>query len=215
LILRLKQYLKRNDIRIWELAFALGFIAALIIGVSLHGSQESLADKLVRFHVIANSDSQDDQALKLSVRDSVLELTDSLLQDKSDVQSAAAALEKSLPAIKEAAQDAVYAQGYDYPVDVTVTQAYFPTRDYDTFCLPAGTYNTLRVTIGEGEGQNWWCVVFPPLCFSAAQDFDRAAEAASLSEDEIKLITEDGTSYQIKFQLVETVEEIIRFFKGE
>ena len=215
MIIRLQQYLKRKDINLWELTFALGFVVALIAGMVLHGQQTQLSDKLVRFHVLANSDSEQDQALKLQVRDNVLALTDDLMEQAGDSDTAMQTLEQNLPALESAAQETVYAQGYDYPVQVSVGQDYFPTRNYDTFCLPAGRYDTLRVTIGRGDGHNWWCVVFPPMCFGAAEDFDAAVEAANLSDDEVRLITEDGQGYRIKFKMVEIVEKLLKYMKKE
>lgn len=122
-------------------------------------------DNLIRFHVIANSDTPSDQALKLKVRDRILAETKPFLADISDPREAEEVLGKNLTLIQSAAQSEVLAQGYSYPVRVEMGEFQFPSRAYGTKVLLAGEYKALRVIIGEGEGRNWWCVIFPPLCF--------------------------------------------------
>ena len=126
---------------------------------ALQMDQQALADKLVRLHVVANSDTEEDQALKLKVRDAVLTVVDGLNRDE---------LQSNLPMIRNAARDCLRGQGSNYSVEVTLQKERFPTRAYESFSLPAGVYTALRVTIGEGGGRNWWCVAFPSICFRAS-----------------------------------------------
>lgn len=140
--------------------------------------------------MIANSDSAQDQALKLAVRDRVLEEAQAVYPSNATLESARSALESSLTQLADAGRQVVEEQGYDYPVSAQLTQCWFPTKEYDGFAMPAGNYTALRVVIGEGEGQNWWCVAFPPLCLGAASEtVDTAAQAGYFSQDQVKLVT--------------------------
>lgn len=174
------------------LALCIFFCAGMWAG----NTQADLSDRLVRLHVIANSDSPEDQARKLQIRDQVLTiLTPCLAQCESREEAADIIL--SHRAELEALGD----------VTVTLDTEYYPTREYDTFSLPAGEYLSLRIIVGEGQGRNWWCVVFPPLCTEAL------AEPATdvfgfLPDDETGLITQDGEGYLIRFRLVEWWNEL-------
>lgn len=186
-----------------EIALLIGLAAALAWGAWSLGTQRQLADRVVRLHVLANSDSREDQALKLKVRDRILEVAEPLLEDSSDREEAESALTAALPQLEQAAEAEIAAAGYDYTVTARLEETEFPTREYDGFALPAGEYLALRVVIGAGEGQNWWCVVFPPLCAAASADVPAVAVAAGLSEDQVSLITEEDQGYQLKFKAVE------------
>lgn len=186
-----------------EVALLLGLAAALLCGASALRTQEAVAEKVVRLHVLANSDSQEDQALKLRVRDKVLERATALLEASADRKEAEGLLRGDLLEIERIAAEEIAAAGYDYSVTAQLTNTDFPTREYDGFSLPAGNYLALRVVIGEGQGQNWWCVVFPPLCTAAASDVSASALAAGFSEEEVGLITEENEGYILKFKAVE------------
>lgn len=161
----------------------------------------------MRLHVIANSDSDADQALKLQVRDRVLERAEALLRQCESRQDAEKLLESRLFELRRIALEEIRDNGFDYDAVVRLTEMDFPTREYDSFTLPAGKYLALRVVIGEGAGRNWWCVVFPPLCAAASADVPASALAAGLSEEQVGLITEsDG--YIIKSKLVEFWEQL-------
>ena len=168
----------------WELALLLGLCAAMLWGAWSMQRQDALAQKMIRLHVIANSDSDADQALKLEVRDKVLDFTTTVLQRSADMEDAQVRLRKELTRIETIAQREIAAQGYDYPVTAQLASAEFPLKEYDGFSLPAGEYMALRLVIGEGAGQNWWCVVYPPLCTAAATDMPETAIRAGLSGDE-------------------------------
>lgn len=191
-------------LRIWECALLIAFSLTLVTGVWASGSQSALADQVVRLHVIANSDSDADQALKLQVRDSVLAAAGTCLDGVSDRQAAEAILAGRLQELADAGASAVARAGYDYPVAVSLEDCWFPTKEYEDFALPAGTYRALRVVIGEGAGRNWWCVVFPPLCLgSVSEAVEDTAAMAGLSDDQISLITGEDEGYIVKFKLLE------------
>ncbi len=186
--------------------------AILLSGVVLGRQQQALAEKLIRLHVVADSDSEADQQIKLQVRDAVLAEAEVALRDAEDPKAALAA---ALPEIAEAANDCLRRLGSADRAAVTLGRELFPTREYETFALPAGVYTSLRVTIGSGEGRNWWCVVFPSLCLSAsAEDFAEAAQAAGLTEGEIRLITEEDGGYQLKFQSMELLQRLFHWLEG-
>lgn len=186
--------------------------AILLSGVVLGRQQQALAEKLIRLHVVADSDSEADQQIKLQVRDAVLAEAEVALRDAEDPKAALAA---ALPEIAETANDCLRRLGSADRAAVTLGRELFPTREYETFALPAGVYTSLRVTIGSGEGRNWWCVVFPSLCLSAsAEDFAEAAQAAGLTEGEIRLITEEDGGYQLKFQSMELLQRLFHWLEG-
>ena len=198
----------RRTRRVLELALGLGLAAALIWGnVSLH-RQQALADRVVRLHILANSDSDEDQALKLQVRDRVLDRAAEILTESADRAAAEHALRAALPELESLAADEIARRGYDYPVTAELADTAFPTREYDGFALPAGRYLALRLVIGAGEGHNWWCVVFPPLCTAVSSDLAQTAMAAGLTEDDVQLITESESGYVLKFKSIELWESL-------
>ena len=186
----------------WELALLLGLCAAMLWGAWSMQRQDALARKMIRLHVIANSDSAEDQALKLEVRDRVLDFTTTVLQRSADMEDAQLRLREELTRIESIAQQEISAQGYDYQVTAQLASAEFPLKEYDGFALPAGRYPALRVVIGEGAGRNWWCVVYPPLCTAACTDMEQVAIDAGLSGDDVKLITEED-GYVLRFRALE------------
>ena len=191
----------------WELALLFGLCAALLWGAWSDQQQQDLSRKMIRLHVIAHSDSAEDQALKLQVRDAVLDYTTAVLQRSEDMAAAQEELQSELPRIESIARAAVKAEGYDYAVTASLGQTEFPLKEYDGFSLPAGEYTALRLVIGEGEGQNWWCVVFPPLCTAAACEFEKTALAAGLTEEDLSLITE-SEGYVLKFRTMELWQQL-------
>ena len=144
----------------------------------------------------------------LMERDQVLSQTEQLLTGTADRAEAEAVLARALPELKETAAAVIAAEGYHYDVEVRLEETTFPTKEYDGFSLPAGEYLALRVLIGEAKGQNWWCVVFPPLCTAAAEDVPEAAQAAGLSAEQVQLITEESGAYKLKFKAVELWEQL-------
>ena len=189
-----------------------GVLCALLCGFWLGEEQTQLADRVIRFHVIANSDTPEDQALKLQVRDAVLSATEEFYPQEATLEEARDALSDHLGELARTGQETVEAAGYDYPVTASLVHNYwFPTKTYTDFALPAGQYTALRIEIGEGAGQNWWCVVFPPLCLgSVTETVEETAADAGLTEGQVSLITGEDEGYVVKFRAIELLEE----FKG-
>ena len=164
---------------------------------------------VVRLHVVANSDSEEDQAVKLLVRDAVLEEAAKWYGDASTMEEASSQLCTHLQSITQAARDTLADQGMSYSAGAQLTEMYFPTRDYGNFRFPAGRYRTLRITLGEGAGKNWWCVVFPSLCLPAA---DEESALMTLPEGERKAVeSQDGVEVKLKaVELWEALRELLR-----
>lgn len=196
-----------SPLQIFEIALGIGLAAALLWGaVSIHRQQE-LAGRVVRLHILANSDSEEDQTLKLQVRDRILSRAEELLTAAKDRSQAQESLKAALPELEALAAEEIALRGYDYPVTARLEQAAFPTREYDGFALPAGEYLALRVVIGAGEGHNWWCVVFPPLCTETTTDLAQTAMAAGMTEEDVALICEEE-GYVLKFKSIELWEAL-------
>ena len=172
-----------------------------------------ISDSVFRLHVIANSDSDEDQALKLKVRDSLLEYMNSLCSSTSSKEEAMRIANEHIDDFTKIAQDVIAQNGYDYSVDVSVGSCDFPTKEYGDVSLPAGTYDALRVKIGSASGHNWWCVMFPPLCFvdvSSGIVPDKSKEILhdTMSDEEYDLVTSSDSDSELtfKFKLVEFFE---------
>ena len=200
--------MKRNKWYLLELALMVGVSFWLLTGAMALNSQDQLADKVVRLHVLANSDSPEDQALKLQVRDRILDRATEILETSTDRTQAEARIRGSILELERLAAQEVRARGYSYPVTAELAEVPFPTRAYEGFTLPAGNYLALRILIGEARGQNWWCVVFPPLCTAAASDVPDTALAAGLSAEQVGLITGEHRGYVLKFKTMELWEQL-------
>ena len=191
------------------------FCVFVLVGVMLlsvlpiHG-ESKIYDSVVRLHVIANSDSDEDQALKLKVRDGVLAVASELVAECKTRDEAAVALRGGLDAIEDTAQAVVTSEGYEYDVSVKLCEEEYPTKNYESVCFPSGSYMSLQVKIGDAAGQNWWCVLFPNLCLSAATK-SRAEDAfiqAGLTPEQYKIITDsEGVKYKLRFKFLEIIEQ--------
>lgn len=171
-------------------------------------AQSELSSKVIRIHVIANSDSDADQALKMQVRDKVLDLCETLVSDCPDRDSAEQVLEDNANEITNVAKAAVSDAGLSYSVASSLSSEFYPSREYDSIRLPAGEYLSLRVVIGAGEGSNCWCVLFPPICRSSARADEELCEVG-FTQKEIRLLTEDeDVHYVIKFKIVEIASSV-------
>ena len=199
---------KPNTLKWAEIALLLGLAVFLASGAMALQTEQELSDRVVRLHVLANSDSEEDQALKLRVRDRVLAYVEPLLERSADRREAEALLRGRLLELERVAGEEIRAAGYDYRVEARLEDTSFPTREYEGFTLPAGKYLALRLVIGAGAGRNWWCVVFPPLCAAAAEEVPAAALAAGLSREQVGLITEENQGYVLKSKLVEFWGEV-------
>ena len=205
-----------KTLRRWELALLIGVALAALLGARLDGAQAALADRVIRLHVLANSDSAEDQALKLRVRDRVLAEAETCLTPGITREETEELLRAHLYDLAAAGAEVVGAAGYDYPVTASLVHNYwFPTKTYTDFALPAGQYTALRIEIGAGAGQNWWCVVFPPLCLgSVTETVEDAAAAGAFTEGQVSLITGESEGYLVKFKAIELWEEFMAWLRG-
>ena len=198
--------MKRQIKRIAWVALAV----ALVFLWGLLTDSKALHDDLLRLHVVGASDSQEDQDVKLLVRDAVLASLEDGLRDLTDPAAAYDYVARMLPQVEQAANKALELAGFSDTVTVSLTEEAFTTREYDTFSLPAGVYKALRIVIGEGEGKNWWCGVFPRLCVGTEADFVETASMAGLSDDLTGALEGE---YEIRFWLLDKIGEIKnRFF---
>ena len=182
-------------------------ITVLFIGLlPIHG-EEQIYEDVIRLHVIAHSDDEYDQQLKLLVRDAVLEETSALLSDCADKESAERRLKEHLAQLASVAEETLADAGCPAPVQIAFGRENYPTRHYRGISLPAGEYLSLRIIIGEGAGQNWWCVLYPSLCLSAAGEYGVADLGFSGEQYRIIRGTRGG-AYEVRFRLLELLSEI-------
>lgn len=192
---------KIRSLKLWETALLIALSLTTLAALWAQGRQNSLSEKLVRFHVIAVSDDEYEQQLKLRVRDAVLEYISPKLEEAESSTQAREILAAELDNIREAAQTVSEGRG----VTVTLTRENYPTKSYEGFTLPAGEYESLRVILGEGQGHNWWCIVFPPVCLSAAQA-DTVEQ--QLGEEDFRLISKEE-GYELRFKALELWGELV------
>ena len=183
--------------------------AFLLVSVlPVHGEEKIYSD-MIRLHVIAASDSEEDQAVKLQVRDAVLEVVEASLKDVKSQEEARSAIEDANDEICAAAKSVLEREGFDYPVSVELGLENYPERVYEGFTLPAGQYTSLRVIIGGGEGHNWWCVLYPPLCTTAAEDREQVFITAGFTDEQYKTITETKqVKYKVRFKVLEILASL-------
>lgn len=197
--------------RLLSRALVCGFVlAALCSFFPFAAACGQLPRDVVRLHVVANSNGAEDQAVKLLVRDAVLEEAARWYQGAGSMEEASSQLCTHLQSIAGAARQVLGEQGMGYSATAQMTEMYFPTRDYGDFRLPAGRYRTLRVTLGEGAGKNWWCVVFPSLCLPAATQEEALL---TLPEGE-RQVVEGGQGVQVKLKAVELWESLREWLRG-
>ena len=197
---------------IWGKSLICGFIISVLCSlVNFSGKCEDISDKILRLHIIANSDSFEDQNLKLKVRDRILKDFGVEIANVHNMNDAEILARENLEKIKLSAQDEISRNGFDYKVNVELINMHFNTRVYTDVTLPAGNYDALRVTIGEAKGKNWWCVMFPPMCIPAAEEKREISEV--LNESESKIVTNSG-DYKIEFKIVEVFSQARDFLQN-
>lgn len=197
-----------------ELSVFCGLLIAVLLSVTSFGAScGNIRNSVLRMHVIANSDSTEDQAVKLKVRDAVLEAGKNLFDGSLTAADAETVLESDKQALQSAAETVLRENGFSYDVRVEIGKDFFNTRTYDDkVTLPAGEYEAVRVILGEGKGQNWWCVMFPPLCLPAAEA-DATMEDV-LPENEAE-ITERRPQYEARFKIIELFEKLSEKAKAD
>lgn len=189
-----------------RISIAIGIVTAVIFSIcSFAKTSEEIRSDVLRLHVIANSDSSVDQNLKLRLRDYILEEGEDIFDGSVNVENAFEKIEPKLSELEKSAETFVKNAGFDYDVKITLSNEYFTTRTYESVTLPAGKYLALRVVIGSGEGHNWWCVMFPPMCVPAADKKDEIENV--FTDKEIKLV-ESKPKYEPRFKVVEIYEQI-------
>ncbi len=187
------------------------FIAAIVTyilsanGENAENIQENIASKVIRFHVLANSDSEEDQALKLKVKDAVVEYLNPYMSESESLEESRMILEEHTDKLIEIAKNVISDEGYDYAINAYFCEDYFPVKSYGDVTLPAGEYTAFRIEIGEHNGKNWWCILYPPLCFIDASHGVLPDESKSLlknvlDEDEFDAVTGNLTSDNTKFR---------------
>jgi len=191
------------------------FIPSLIIRANVQNRQrqQQIADQIIRFHVIANSDSDKDQALKLAVKSVLVDRLSPYLKDAASIADARKIISNLQEDITQLARDTIMAQGFSYPVKVSLTECYFPLRLYGEYAFPPGKYEALRVEIGEAKGKNWWCVVFPPLFFvdetCSIIDEDSGQKLKYLlAEEDYEALKTKKMPVKIKFKLLEFFKDL-------
>lgn len=195
----------------------LALLAGMAVSVFCAGftdfseSYRDITGTVFRLHILANSDSDADQSLKLKVRDAVLSETAYIFQGSASAEEAAAAAESRLGEIKSTAERVIRENGYDYAVKCEITDMDFDTRVYDSITMPAGHYKALRITIGDAAGKNWWCVMFPPLCLPAVTDIDEAlADCGGVFTAEELDMLQNPENYECRFYILELLQKLER-----
>lgn len=189
-----------------KISVTVGIVVAILFSIcSFAKTSEEIRSDVLRLHVIANSDTSVDQNLKLRLRDYILQEGKDIFNGSVNVENAVEKIEPVLPELEKSAKAFMNQAGFDYDVKISLSNEYFTTRTYETVTLPAGKYLALRVVIGSGEGHNWWCVMFPPMCVPAADKKDEIENV--FSEKEIKLV-ESKPKYEPRFKVVEIYEQL-------
>lgn len=197
-----KEFFKRD--------FVIALLAALLFSMifSLAGFEakcNDLKENILRLHIIANSDSAEDQAIKLKIRDELLKKSNGLFETARNKEDAIKLVNENTDFLKESAQKVLIKEGKTQPVNISVGKAYFDTRVYENFTLPAGEYEAVKVLIGKAEGKNWWCVMFPSMCVPAAEKEHKLTEAVNEKSAEI---AENAPRYEMRFKVIEWYEAI-------
>lgn len=214
-LLWIKRYIKKEK-KLLLISFFCGILITIAVGFYTAKTfsetiQNDIADRVIRFHVLANSDAKQDQQLKLHVRDAILNYMKPYMQNCNSIEQSKEVLFQSLDEIKKTAEEEIQKNGFDYTISVFLSNDLFPTKSYGNITFPAGMYDALRVEIGEAKGRNWWCVMFPPMCFVDAACDDVNDETKQelkkvLTQEEYEMIaykqSEEFTP-KVKFKIVE------------
>lgn len=204
--------------RLWLLLLIIGLFSISSFAIRANAQnnlalQQGIAHEIIRFHVLANSDSDEDQQLKLKVKGDVVNALAPILKDVTTVEEARRLLNSNMDLVKATALETIQENGYSYPVSVTFEQTYFPLKIYGEFTFPPGTYEALKVQIGAAKGQNWWCVMFPQLCFidSTYSIVDKESEKKLqrlLTDKEYESLLNKKTPVKIRLKLLEKIKDI-------
>ena len=198
----------KHSEKFWILTITLTFLLAIAFdSLSLFQKEcREIQEDVLRLHILANSDSEEDQAVKLKVRDRILLESGELFNTVGDKSSAQEKAAENTDKVEQIAKEVLAEEGFSYPVTAKVTRQFFDTRVYDGFTMPAGRYDSLQVILGEGAGRNWWCVLYPPLCISAAEKTQEKLEE-NFTEGE-RQVLESEPKYEVRFFIVELAGKI-------
>jgi len=203
-----------SNFKRFTLLLLLLFIYTFICAFSyVNAVSTNIQDSVFRLHVIANSDSEEDQNLKYIVRDKILEYVNSVSYGTSSKEDVITMCKNNMQEIQKIAEDTIYENGYNYPVKISIGNFAFPTKTYGDISFPAGFYDALKIEIGNASGQNWWCVMFPPLCFvdvtsGVVPEESKEIIKENLSDEEFKLLSENSDNVNFKFKIVEMFQNI-------
>ena len=191
----------------FELSLLLGLCFSLLTSALALEHQKDISEKLIRLHIVANSNSESDQETKLLVRDGITEYMKALTLNCRSAEEARDLISSHLKEFEDIANNICKQRNAGYLSRAELGNSTFPTKRYNVLTLPAGEYESLNIYLGSGSGENWWCVLFPPLCISAAETKD-SLKSANLSNKEIKYITADEATYQFEFKLLEIIQKL-------
>lgn len=207
-------FISISNIKRLLLLLLLLFIYTFICAFSyVNAVSSDIQDSVFRLHVIANSDSCEDQNLKYIVRDKVLEYINSISSNENSKEDVISLANQNIDEIQKIAENTIHENGYDYSVKLNIGNFAFPTKTYGDISFPAGYYDALKIEIGEAKGQNWWCVMFPPLCFvdvtsGVVPEESKEVMRENLSEEEYQLLSENSNDINFKFKIVEMFQNI-------
>lgn len=187
-------------------------ISILLTLIPFEGECREISEQVFRIHILANSDSDKDQALKLKVRDAVLLKSQELFEYANSKEEAMSIAQKNIDVLVKTAQETVYAEGYSYPVTASIKPLSFDTRYYDSVTMPGGVYDALQIRIGEAEGKNWWCVMYPSLCIPVASSVNTLED--ELTQPQYSIISSKG-EFEFRFKIVEVFNKILSAFSKE
>lgn len=207
-------FISISNIKRLLLLLLLLFIYTFICAFSyVNAVSSDIQDSVFRLHVIANSDSSEDQNLKYIVRDKVLDCINSISSNENSKEDVISLANQNIDEIQKIAENTIHENGYDYSVKLNIGNFAFPTKTYGDISFPAGYYDALKIEIGEAKGQNWWCVMFPPLCFvdvtsGVVPEESKEVMRENLSEEEYQLLSENSNDINFKFKIVEMFQNI-------
>lgn len=196
-----------------QAAVLFGLLCAVFMSMAnFDAACGDLRENVLRLHIIANSDSEADQAVKLAVRDRILEETADVFENGTDIKAAEKSVSDNLSRFEQKAQEVLSENGFSYGATAQIGDSYFETREYDDFTLPAGTYRSLIIRLGDAKGKNWWCVIFPAVCVPAAAPDAELSDSVSETSAEI---AEHPKKYVMRFKTVEIYEDLKKFFSDK
>lgn len=186
-------------------------VAFTLLSVLPINGEAAVYSEMIRLHVLADSDDEDEQQLKLKVRDAILVRVAEITEGITDTDAALDVVKENLSEFEEIGEEVIKENGYDHSVIAEIGREEYPEREYEGFRLPAGEYYSLIIKIGRAEGKNWWCVLFPPLCTTVAEEQNEVFIATGFTEEQYRTVTETGKAkYKVKFKILEILEEVLR-----